>query len=616
MRAREQGVHRSGFCTRGLQARHACRRGVACAAAERKKAANDRALERYLRNRVRQLGTFLPPPPGSASGAQPSVLPPPDTAALLAFLRRQLADGISNEPEPPPPRPELPEAPGERGGGAAAGGADAARGRGGKKAAAGGAARKGVVILPPVPYADERRTLSLPVGITPPTAGPGAPISRLVHVFWDVESAHPGDERDPRLAAAELLRLARRLAGASPAAAAAAAAAAGGSESGGSGAAAGSGSEEGSSRGGTGVRGRVVGAYAYANRPGWTWLPTLFLNAYAGTGATADANSSGEAAVAGGGSGAAASDGEADIGRGSSGRGAAGGRPRCPVCGRQVAAAKLAAHIKQLHPDRPAAEALAAAAVARHAATAAGDEAAADDAAAAEAAALASGGAAASSSSSSTRGRAASGPGSSSRSGAANRSRSRGNPSLGAVAAYYSSGGQLYRPPAGHQLVLKYVLAREGFEPRVVQNADGAADRALNGGIDRLLAAMRSARSGAGGSLRALRLGGGGGEAAAGAAEVVLVLVSGSRRHGPALESCRRLGVRTVLVAPRRLLEALEVEQSAEREREAAGREVAAAGMGKSRRAGAAVNEGAGGGVGGADVVVEWEALASGRYTL
>ncbi|PNW75368.1 hypothetical protein CHLRE_12g524250v5 [Chlamydomonas reinhardtii] len=618
------GVQCKGF---GLpQARHACRRRIACAAAERKKAANDRALERYLRNRVKELGTFVPPPPGSTAGfaaggpqqQQQQMLPPPDTAVLLAFLRRQLAEGISNEAEPLP-RTELLEARSNRREGEAAEGAAKTQGRGGKKAVTGGA-RKGVVVLQPEPYPVERRTLPLPGDIAPPPSGPpaaalapaAAPSTRLVHVFWDVESAHPGDDRDPRLAAAELLRLARRLAEPSPAAS-------------GDGTGDGGVMTVGASRGGasSGVRGRVVGAYAYANRPGWTWLPAAFLNAYAGTTViTAGASGSSGSGADGGGSGAT-SDSEAGSGVGAASSGAGGrnggGRPRCPVCGRQVAPAKMAAHIRQLHPDQPAAEALAEAAVARHAAAAAGDADAANYAAAAEAEALAAGGGPASPSS--ARRRAAADGSNSSRSsggggGGASRSRSRGNPSLGAVAAYYSSDGRLYRPPAGHQLVLKYVLAREGFEPRVVQNADGAADRALNGGIDRLLAAMRNAGSRAGGSARVLRMGGGA-EAAAGAAEVTVVLVSGSRRHGPALNSCRRLGVRTVLVAPRRLLAALEAEREEKREKEAqAGAEAGAKGKGRGRRAAADADGATSGGVGGADVVVEWEALAGGRYML
>ncbi|GLC74378.1 hypothetical protein PLESTF_001506700 [Pleodorina starrii] len=464
--------------------------------------AEARAFERFFKNRVKQLGTLLPPSPEA---------PEPDTALLWSFLSRQLAEGITNEAE------VLPRA-------LVAGSGEATAGRGAGRSAAGGAAkaaRRGVVISQPRPQPDARRTVPCPLpswvpaatgpatakgsGGVPPGQGQGQ--TTLVHIFWDVESAHPGD-RDPRLVAAEVLRLAGRL-------------------------------------------GRVVGSYAYATRPAWAWVPSHFLDAY---GQDADAD---EEDIRAGGSG----DGEGDGGAADAAPLPAA-RVRCPVCGRQLTAPRLEGHIRALHPDRPAAN-LAAAALAEVEARAPGAAQANARAAAGRRSAAAAAAAAAAS------GRKAKGRTNSYRTG------------LGAVREYVSSSGEVFRPPAGHQLGLKYVLQREGFEPRVAQNADGASDRALNGGVDKLLAALRSAGRARADAAAAAR---GGALAAAAEAEVqyAVVLVSGSRRHGAALSGCRQLGVQTVVVA-----------------------------AGTGAGAGSSVLE-----EGQADAVLSWEVLAGGAYRI
>ncbi|GIL70824.1 hypothetical protein Vretimale_3913 [Volvox reticuliferus] len=326
------------------------------------------------------------------------------------------------------------------------------------------ASRRGVVIAQPQPLPDARRTVACHMPSWAPAVTDGAPGSggngasppALVHVFWDVESAHPRD-RDPRLVAVEVLRLARRL-------------------------------------------GRVVGSYVYGTRQAWAWVPTYFVSTY-----VQDTDNNG--------------DGSAD--NDSSGGGAAGvatlpptpGRVRCPLCGKLLTAARLEQHLRTLHHDNTT-RSLAVAAITN------GTQQELDE--------PPQGGAA----------------------GMAERGSFKKNlyrTGLGAVREYYSSGGELFRPPSGHQLGLKYVLQREGFEPRVAQNAVDASDRALNGGIDRLLAALRAgtARAAAGAS------GGRDFLSTPLPAELpyTLLLVSGSRRHAAALTGCRRLGVRTVVVA-------------------------------------------------------------------
>ncbi|EFJ45461.1 hypothetical protein VOLCADRAFT_94138 [Volvox carteri f. nagariensis] len=410
--------------------------------------AGARAFQRFLKNRIKQLGTLLPPSPDA---------PEPDTALLWSFLSRQLSEGISNEAQVLSRAQVL----------SSATGSDEA----GRRAAK--AARRGVVIAQPRPIpADSRRTVPIPLsnwlregaGDSPQYGSSGGPPQALVHVFWDVESAHPGN-RDPRLVAVEVLRLAHRL-------------------------------------------GRVVGSYAYANRQAWAWVPTHFLSTYA----EGDDNAKGSAGVRVEGSGAAAA--------------GANGRVRCPVCGKLLTAPRLERHLRTLHPDKPAAS-LAATAIAQQLQV--------DEPPQNGGNATIGGGG---SSSSAGRGGGASSAGASKK----NSYRT----GLGGVRAYYSSSGELYRPPAGHQLGLKYVLQREGFEPRVAQNTDDASDRALNGGIDRLLAALRNGTARA----AAAATGGGRGRGELLATELpyTLVLVSGSRRHAAALGACRRLGVRTVVV--------------------------------------------------------------------
>ncbi|GLI58571.1 hypothetical protein VaNZ11_000198 [Volvox africanus] len=399
-----------------------------------------RAFQRFLKNRIKQLGTLLPPCPDA---------PEPDAALLWGFLSRQLAEGISNEAELLPRAEVVSRGLGHR--------------RGAAEAQSAKASRRGVVISQPQPLpADARRTVPCHMPSwapavtdgTPGSSGDVASQATLVHVIWDVESAHPGD-RDPRLVAVEVLRLARRL-------------------------------------------GRVVGSYAYGTRQAWAWVPTYFVSTYVLD--TDDAR-----------------DGSADSY--SSGGGAAGmvalpptpGRVRCPLCGKLLAAARLERHLQTLHPDKPA-RSLAVAAITK----------------------------------SNLQELAEPPPaGASARAGRGSLKKNLYHTGLGAVREYYSSGGELFRPPAGHQLGLKYVLQREGFEPRVAQNADDASDRALNGGVDRLLAALRA------GTVRAAADGRTDGRGLPLPAELpyTLMLVSGSRRHAAALTSCRRLGVRTVVVA-------------------------------------------------------------------
>lgn len=293
-------------------------------------------------------------------------------------------------------------------------------------------------------------------------AGAASPPPALVHVFWDIDSAHPGN-RDPRLVAVEVLRLA-------------------------------------------GHMGRVVGRYAYGTRPAWAWVPSAFVRAYA-----QNTNDEGD-------------DGSSKDGNGEDGSSGttAQRRVRCPVCGRKLTPAFLEQHLQTLHPDKPAAS-LAATAIAEHEQKQQLQQALDVNplvGSRPRVAALAEPTKAAKTNSYRT--------------------------GLGAVQEYYSSSGEVFRPPAGHQLGLKYVIQREGFEPRVAQNADAASDRALNGGVDRLLSTMRGgAASGAGRRLRV------GAELSSPLAELphTLVLLSGSRRHAEALSGCRRLGVRTVVVA-------------------------------------------------------------------
>ncbi|GIL46788.1 hypothetical protein Vafri_3677, partial [Volvox africanus] len=384
------------------------------------------------------MGTLLPPSPDA---------PEPDTALLWGFLSRQLAEGISNEAELLP-RAEVMN-----------------RGLGHTKRAAEAqsakANRRGIVIAQPQPLPDARRTVPCHMPSWAPAVTDGAPgfsggvasPPALVHVFWDVESAHPGD-RDPRLVAVEVLRLARRL-------------------------------------------GRVVGSYAYGTRQAWAWVPSYFVSTY-----VLDTNDAGNDSADNYSSG----DGTADMAE----LPPTPGRVRCPLCGKLLTAARLERHLQTLHPDKPA-RSLAVAAITKSTPQELAEPPQVDATA---------------------------------RSGRGSLKKNLYRTGLGAVREYYSSGGDLFRPPAGHQLGLKYVLQREGFEPRVAQNADDASDRALNGGVDRFLAALRA------GTVRAAAdAGSGRGLPLPAELPYTLMLVSGSRRHAAVLTGCRRLGVRTVVVA-------------------------------------------------------------------
>eukprot|EP00798_Chlamydomonas_sp_ICE-L_P017853 gene17856-24240_t len=63
---------------------------------------------------------------------------------------------------------------------------------------------------------------------------------------------------------------------------------------------------------------------------------------------------------------------------------------------------------------------------------------------------------------------------------------------LGRVIQYSNAAGQVYVPPPGHQISLKYVLQREGVDARIVQNAAGDASLAMSGGMLGVLAQMRT----------------------------------------------------------------------------------------------------------------------------
>lgn len=269
-----------------------------------------------------------------------------------------------------------------------------------------------------------------------PQPAPRAP--GTVHVFWDVQGAHPG-AADPRVVARELLRVASHW-------------------------------------------GRVAGCYVYGTRPAWAWVPSYFVENYAGR-----EEPVAREAGAGAGTGRSGKETAAE----------AAGRRRCGVCGAVVV--DLEAHMRQLHPDR---------------APAAGTAGAAGAAAAAGSRAVTVG-------ASHVKG------------GVVQNTYRTG---LGNVKEYWSSSGEKSVPTAGHQLTLKYCLKREGCDPRVVQNADGATDRAVNGGVDRLLAGIRT---------RAALTG-----PAAMSNEVTVVLVSSSERHGAVYSQCRVLGIRTVVVRP------------------------------------------------------------------
>ncbi len=215
--------------------------------------------------------------------------------------------------------------------------------------------------------------------------------------------------------------------------------------------------------------GRPAGLSAYSVRKGWSWIPSFFLANYKVPPAGQRADARKPAAAAAGGSG------QRDSRRGGGGANAHGEEAEglaCPACGmRMPSQQRLSEHVRRVHPGRT------------------------------------------------TSGAAA---------GAAAKRNTPGTTSIGNVAAYYTCSGELHRPPAGYQVTLKYVLRREGFDPRVVTNADEAIDRSMNGGIDKLLAALRAGRR-------------------AGERQVLLLL-SDSGRHAAALQQCQALGVATAVV--------------------------------------------------------------------
>lgn len=67
------------------------------------------------------------------------------------------------------------------------------------------------------------------------------------------------------------------------------------------------------------------------------------------------------------------------------------------------------------------------------------------------------------------------------------RRRNVADSTLGKVGLYHDSLGRASVPPAGYQISLKYVLAREGLQPRIVQNAGERADRSIAAAVDSVL---------------------------------------------------------------------------------------------------------------------------------
>lgn len=106
---------------------------------------------------------------------------------------------------------------------------------------------------------------------------------------------------------------------------------------------------------------------------------------------------------------------------------------------------------------------------------------------------------------------------------------------LGKVAAYTSSEGAVYAPRGGVQVSLKYVLAREGCETRLVQNDREAVDESLADGMLQLLESLegRTAEE-------------------VGTGHVVIVVVSDSPTHAQLLARARQIGCSTVVVCDQR----------------------------------------------------------------
>jgi hypothetical protein len=110
-----------------------------------------------------------------------------------------------------------------------------------------------------------------------------------------------------------------------------------------------------------------------------------------------------------------------------------------------------------------------------------------------------------------------------------------GNRTLGRVAAYVNSAGAVFSPRGGAQVSLKYALAREGWEARLVQNEREAVDDSLAAGVADLLDALERR---------------GGGDVSA--SHVVVAVASDSPAPDAALARARRLGCSAVAVCDQR----------------------------------------------------------------
>jgi hypothetical protein len=106
---------------------------------------------------------------------------------------------------------------------------------------------------------------------------------------------------------------------------------------------------------------------------------------------------------------------------------------------------------------------------------------------------------------------------------------------LGRVERYCSSGGLQFIPPDGHQISLKYVLAREGVEVRTVQRAARAVDAALADSLHSFLQDTLLARP----AHEAQRV------------QDVLVVVSDKGAHTAVLQQARRAGIQSIAVCGR-----------------------------------------------------------------
>jgi hypothetical protein len=103
---------------------------------------------------------------------------------------------------------------------------------------------------------------------------------------------------------------------------------------------------------------------------------------------------------------------------------------------------------------------------------------------------------------------------------------------LGRVTSYFNSQGDQFIPPDGHQISLKYVLAREGVEVRTVQRKERAVPAAVADSLHSFVQAQLLTRS---------------------AEDVqqqqdVLVVVSDKETHGAVLQQARRMGVPCIAV--------------------------------------------------------------------